>query len=163
MPDGVYLTQDDEPDVDQQAGEDVDEEKAESFMYFIRTGEFEVTIKSTFNEKESKEFKKQLYDGDHFGEIGLIYNSKRTATVKSLNYGSLARMTESGFKTLSGQFPGMVTAFKNYIFKYKDDLRTFLEMECDKIEYFRDLSMVTKQELMYNMDRQTYKEGQTIF
>ncbi len=42
-------------------------------------------------------------------------------------------------------------------------MRTFLEMECDKITYFRDLSMVTKQELLYSMERKTYKEGETIF
>lgn len=44
--------------------------------------------------------KRQLYDGDHFGEIGLIFSCRRTATVKSLNYGSLAKLTETGFKAL---------------------------------------------------------------
>ena len=72
-------------------------------MYFIRTGQFEVSIKSTFGGEEEdkfnpKVFKKQLYDGDHFGEIGLIFDTRRTATVKSLNYGSLARLSEEGFK-----------------------------------------------------------------
>ena len=73
------------------------------------------------------------------------------------------RLTEGGFKSLSRQFPSLTTAFKEYIFKYKDDLRTFLEMECDKIKYFRDLSMITKQELLYNMERKTYEEGRSIF
>jgi len=64
-----------------------------------------VTIKSAFNgdtdaETGPKVFKKQLYDGDHFGEIGLLFDTKRTATVKSMNYGSLARLKESGFKQL---------------------------------------------------------------
>jgi CRP-like cAMP-binding protein len=123
-----------------------------------------VTIKSDFglsDQTSSATSTKRvfLYDGDHFGEIGLIFNSKRTATVKSLNYGSLAKLDKSGFNDLSKQFPSLTTAFKEYIFKYKDDLRTFLEMECDKIRYFRDLSMITKQELMYNMERKTYKEG----
>mmetsp|Transcript_26628 Transcript_26628/g.35631 ORF Transcript_26628/g.35631 Transcript_26628/m.35631 type:complete len:82 (-) Transcript_26628:776-1021(-) len=36
-------------------------------------------------------------------------------------------------------------------------------MECDKIKYFRDLSMITKQELLYNMERKTYEEGRSIF
>ena len=36
-------------------------------------------------------------------------------------------------------------------------------MECDKIKYFRDLSMITKQELLYNMERRTYEEGSSIF
>ena len=80
---------------------------------------------------------KQLYDGDHFGEIGLIFNSKRTAKVKSLNYGSLARLNYTGYRELTQSFNTKETSiercFKEYMFKYKDDLRTFLEMECDKI------------------------------
>lgn len=57
----------------------------------------------------------------------------------------------------------MTQRFKEYCFKYKDDLKAFLEMELDKIKYFRDLSMITKQELIYNMERRTYTEGAHIF
>ena len=64
--------------------------------------------------------------------------------MKSLNYGSLARLTEGGFKALQLEFSNFTTCFKHYIFKYKDDLRAFLEMECDKIKYFRPLQMITK-------------------
>lgn len=136
-------------------------------MYFIRTGSFQVKINSPSSEQsntgEPNVFKKYLYDGDHFGEIGLIFNSRRTATVKSLNYGSLAKLTEQGFKSLERQFPSLSTSFKEYCFKYKDDLRTFLEMECDKIKYFSALSNITKQELLYSMERRTYEAGKPIF
>ena len=172
-PDGEFIKQDDAPFEDPNAkkgddDEEEDEEKQESFMYFIRTGQFEVSIKSTQSGEQTdsfnpKLFKKQLYDGDHFGEIGLIFSTKRTASVKSLNYGSLARLTEEGFKKLNNEFPSFTTSFKEYIFKYKDDLRTFLEIECDKIKYFRNLHMITKQELLYNMERRTYAEGDSIF
>ena len=46
---------------------------------------------------------------------------------------------------MQNEFPSLTTKFKEYIFKYKDELRAFLEMECDKIKYFKDLSMTTKQ------------------
>lgn len=36
-------------------------------------------------------------------------------------------------------------------------------MESNKIFYFRDLSMITKQELLYNMVRCTYDEGSHLF
>lgn len=85
-----------------------------------------------------------MYDGDHFGEIGLIYGLKRTATVSSKNYGSLACLTQSGLEELYKNFPKLKTCFKNYIFKYNDTLRAFLEMEMDKITYFRPLDMITK-------------------
>lgn len=70
-------------------------------MYFIRTGEFEVTIKSSFHDQNlasNGPKVRKLFDGDHFGEIGLIFNTNRTANVKSLNYGSLAMLTQGGFK-----------------------------------------------------------------
>ena len=144
------------------------EEPAESFMYFIRTGQFRVKIKQNFRDDRDvegapRDFETQLYDGDHFGEIGLIFDANRTATVQSTNYGSLARLREGGFKALQQQFKAFTTQFKYYIFKYKDDLRAFLEMECDKISYFKDVDMVTKQELLFNMERKTYLEGAPLF
>lgn len=67
----------------------------------------------------------------------MIFDSKRTASVKSINYGSLARLWKSGYDELKKSFSTKETSlercFKEYMFKYKDDLRTFLEMECDKI------------------------------
>ena len=75
----------------------------------------------------------------------MIFNSKRTASVKSLNYGTLALLSKKGYKVLLNNFAGLERCFKEYIFKYKDDLRTFLEMEADKIDYFKPLKMITKQ------------------
>lgn len=57
----------------------------------------------------------------------------------------------------------MIQRFKEYCFKYKDDLKAFLEMELEKVKYFRDLSMITKQELIYNMERRTYNQGDHIY
>ena len=75
----------------------------------------------------------------------------------------MARLSAEGFKILKQDFTNLTTCFKEYIFKYKDDLRTFLEIECDKIKYFRNLSMITKQELLFNMERKTYQQGESIF
>ena len=36
-------------------------------------------------------------------------------------------------------------------------------MECDKIDYFEDVNMVIKQELLFNMERKTYLEGAPLF
>lgn len=165
LPDQVYIYQDDaahddKSHLNEEEG-DMKKESKESFMYFVRTGQFEVEVNTNFldsiiTKPEDQPKKSLLYQGDHFGEIGLIYNCRRTATVTSLNYGSLAKLTKTGFSEMSQQFPSMMTSFKQNIYKYKDELRTFLEMECDKIRFFRDLSMLTKQELLNNMERKTY-------
>lgn len=36
-------------------------------------------------------------------------------------------------------------------------------MECDKIKYFKDLSMITKQEILCNMERRTYNQGDYLY
>lgn len=93
VPDGVLFEQDAEPAADPLTGE----EEGDPFMYFIRTGQYQVSIKSNFNTSKNSQPTievKYLFDGDHFGEIGLIYSTKRTATVKSQNYGSLAKLNK---------------------------------------------------------------------
>lgn len=140
-------------------GDDESSKNKQRFMYFIRSGEFHVTIESNFNagisaDDENDQELIHLYDGDHFGEIGLIYGLRRTATVRSKNYGSLAKLTiQSLEEDLQKSFPSLKTHFKHFIFKYKDTLRAFLEMEMDKITYFKPLNMITKQELLFNMER----------
>ena len=36
-------------------------------------------------------------------------------------------------------------------------------MEAEKIDYFKPLSMITKQELLFSMERRTYNEKDRIF
>ena len=100
-----------------------------------------------------------MIDGDHFGEIGMIFDSKRTATVRSENYGTLAILKMSQFIELSKTFELFSSLFKKQIFKYHDPLTTWLFMEMEKIQYFKNLSLITKQELIYSMERHTYEKG----
>ena len=73
-------------------------------MYFIRNGKFSVNIKtdhlnpSPLGEDVPKP--KQLIDGDHFGEIGMLFECRRTATVRSEQYGRLALLKKSDFHEL---------------------------------------------------------------
>ena len=48
------------------------------------------------------------------------------------------------------------------MFKYQDDVSMFLNVEMDKIPYFRLLSLQTKQEIIYAMERRTYEKGSLI-
>ena len=173
-PDDDYMKQYGAPNEDpvsKDKEDDVDEDEMKNkprFMYFIRSGEFTVSIESNFNvglsaNDDDNVETKRLYDGDHFGEIGLIYGLKRTATVRSKNYGSLAKLTWDDLENLEKSFESLSTHFKKYIFKYNDTLRAFLEMEMDKITYFKPLNMITKQELLYSMERNTYDINQVIF
>ena len=103
-----------------------------------------------------------LIDGDHFGEIGMLFDCKRTATVRSESYGGLALLRKKDYQELSKTFESLTSLFKKQIFKYQDELTTFLNVEMEKIDFFRTLSLTTKQELIFGMERFTYEKGAII-
>ena len=74
-----------------------------SAMYFIGRGACEVKIVD--QEGNLDDDARTLEEGSHFGEIQLIYQSHRSATVESLNYNTLAKLAYSDFRTLMGEFP----------------------------------------------------------
>lgn len=107
--------------------EEEEEHLNEPFMYFISKGVFAVTVKQDHlnpdplnDEMSLNKGNEQilLYEGAHFGEIGLLYDCKRTATVCSQNYGTLAKLKKSHFVELLKTFDNISTLFKKYIFKY---------------------------------------------
>ena len=45
--------------------------------------------------------------GEYFGEIALIYGCKRTATVQSLKYSTLAKLKKSDYQDILIEFPDL--------------------------------------------------------
>ena len=156
MPEQVLIRQEDAPDVvpinmnpdeDEKNEEPVEEKR----MYFIAKGKYDVYVKKNhivsvnqYSENSKEKPDRSLQDGEHFGEIGLIYGCKRTATVESANYGTLAMLNFDSYKELQKSFENIGELFKKQICLYDDEVKIFLEMACDKIDYFRNLSFMTK-------------------
>ena len=170
-PDLIYLQQEDAAWINPQDQDPDIENPPEAFMHFIRNGKFSVHIKTdnlrpVGDESEPNKPQSYLIDGDHFGEIGMMYEGKRTATIRSENYGTLAMLKKSHFNELSKTFDKFNCNFKeawsNQMFKYQDELSLWLMIEMDKISYFRALTLNTKQEIIYNMERITYEKGSPI-
>lgn len=61
-------------------------------MYVIAKGACQVSIMD--EKKINRKIKKTLRPGDYFGEISLIFGCKRTATVESSKYSTLAKLTK---------------------------------------------------------------------
>jgi hypothetical protein len=162
-PDTIYVQQRDEPEVninrsnDDEDNDDNVAQKVEPYMYFIRAGRYTVHVKDQFitrrsvavteenqEDDKNKDRCRELFEGDHFGEIGLIYGTKRTATVRSENYGTIALLSKSAYNDMIKSFDSMANLFKQHMFKYSDKLLNFLEFEMEKIDYFRQLNATTK-------------------
>src|SRR5262249_58702859 len=69
-------------------------------MYFILTGEVEVEIANPV----------RLRSGQFFGEIALLRDTERTASVTAVTEGQLLRLDVGGFRPLMTQYPGLGTA-----------------------------------------------------
>lgn len=71
-------------------------------MFLLAKGACEVSI---VDEKKNRHKLKVMRPGDYFGEISLIYGCKRTATVKSSKYSTLAILQKPQYKEVLVEFP----------------------------------------------------------
>jgi hypothetical protein len=75
------------------------EEQIGQEMYFIKRGEVEA-----FSEKTGRVYR-QMSAGSFFGEIALIYSSRRTASVKTLTYCELFVLYKDDFEQVLNNYP----------------------------------------------------------
>jgi len=102
-------------------------------MYFISKGDCAVTVVDQDGNTEIIE--RLLTKGDHFGEIGLIYKCRRTASVISRNYNTMARIAYSHYRDVASEYPEFEKLMKTYSFRYKDKRKKFLIGLIRKVYY----------------------------
>jgi len=72
-------------------------------MYFISKGDCAVNIK---DEKGRWQIAVSLLtEGAHFGEISIVYRCKRTATIVSRNYNTMARLSYFPYREINNEYP----------------------------------------------------------
>jgi len=135
------------------AGEDPDN------MFFLATGKCEVEI---IDENRATHLVRYLRPGDYFGEVGLLYKTKRTATVRTSVYSNLAVMTGTDFYSTISQYPDMAVHLKSRVSEYKDSMRCFLLNAINKIPYLRNLSHELQDCIIYSLKPQSYDANSTV-
>jgi CRP-like cAMP-binding protein len=70
-----------------------DSREDNNFMFFIERGECMVQINDKDKLRNKSKKMRTLYPGDYFGEIAFLYNSKRSTSVTSTNYTTLALLS----------------------------------------------------------------------
>ena len=72
-------------------------------MYFLSKGDCVVNIKNV--DGTDSNTKTLLTEGDHFGEMAMIYRCKRTASVISRNYNTMSRISFLQYREIVNEFP----------------------------------------------------------
>lgn len=75
-------------------------------MYILAKGE--CFVKYVDQKKKLTDNHRTLRPGEYFGEISMIYGCKRTATVVSRKYSTLAQLTRAKFKEIVTEFPELL-------------------------------------------------------
>ena len=125
-------------------------------MYFIAKGGCSVVIR---DEKKKETQVRVLKEGDHFGEIGMIYKCRRSAHVSSLNYNTMAILDEEKFKSLVSEYPDYVKFLKGHLQKYKDPKKMFLLRTMQRVEFFQGISKEAQHDIIYSLKPKYYEKG----
>ena len=91
-------------------------------MFFLAKGTCTVWVK---DHMKRNRLVNELSQGDYFGEISLITDSNRTATVKSHNYCTLACLSKNTFYELCQNFPDILVKLKKKALEYNDPWKKF--------------------------------------
>ena len=92
---GTFLTSPEEEIFKQ--GDDSEE------IFYIIQGDCVLNI--TEHDLKTNNAVKLMVEGDHIGEIGIIYKCKRTASVVSRNYNVMSRLGKHNFRELALEYP----------------------------------------------------------
>lgn len=130
-------------------------------MFFLARGEWSVSV---ISEKQREIFVRTLVEGDYFGEIGLIKQWKRTASVSSKNYATLAEFDFEVYTKLMSEFPNVKVKMEKHIETYDDPWKAFMIKGLRNIDFLsKNVGVKTIEELMYCLDTININEDTVLF
>ena len=134
--------------------------EATTDMYLVGRGECVVNFKN----EEGVIVRNHclLHPSDYFGEIALVYGCKRTASVFSSKYSTVAKLTKPKFKEITSEFPELLEALKGQIYNYTDSVKTFALQCLQRVEFLEGISVEAMHEVLYGMDLHRYAKGQVF-
>ena len=106
---------------------------------------------------------KLLCEGSHFGEIALIYKTRRTCSVICRNYNTMARLTKERFRVIKADQPRFYSKLKENCTMYRDSNSLF-RMECiKKICYMKKLPKHILFNLLFSLEERFYFAEEMLF
>lgn len=129
-------------------------------IYFVSEGTCEVEV---LDEMKEKHRVKLLLQGSYFGEIAVLFETTRTATVKSIDFASLAVLGKDKLGSLFNKFPTIKKSLMAGIIKYKDPYQMFIEKSLNKLTYFQGLPGNSLNKIIYSLPVYSCPVGTDVF
>jgi CRP-like cAMP-binding protein len=138
----------------------IQEEQEAHAMFFLADGVCSVEV--TDENKDPKHVR-ELSKGAHFGEVSLVYNTKRTATVMSDTYCNIAEVSSKDFYQILNHFPSLKMRMRKFTSVYNDVWKEYLLSILGQIEYLNELPEDSFRELVYYMIPEKFEPNEYIF
>jgi len=94
---------------------------------------------------------RRLEKNEYFGEVSLVYDSVRSATVTCANYCTLGKIGLKTIYTICAAYPFFRKALISAIQLYNDQTKVFLNSVLREIPYLKDCSEDTISSLALSM------------
>lgn len=134
-------------------------------LYYLVKGKCEVEVN---DEHKQPHRIKHLQPGNYFGELALLYNTSRTATVRSVGYSTIGIIDKADFLQLAENFPDAIPSMKRATKHYSDPWKSFITSALRRVPYFKSLPDDAITLLMYTLhskaldtDTMLFSEGST--
>lgn len=141
-------------------GEDINNNDC---MFFLEKGECEVKVRDKQKLRNTDKTVRQLYPGDFFGEIAMIYRERRSTSVVSSNYTTLGKISTFKMNEAFAKFPDLKTFMIERIKEYDDNLKIFFERALCSIDYLQGVQSEVMNELIFSFIPVHYEKGSIIF
>ena len=111
-------------------------------------------------------YTRSLHEGDHFGEIALIYKCKRSATVISSNYNTLATLIAARFKEVISEFPEYENCLRQHIISeygdQKDPKITFTRRMIKRVHYLKNVDNEILFDIMFSLKSKNFEKDTVV-
>lgn len=141
-------------------GEDPFANNQEPKLYFVAKGEWEVLVRILDDNTPIKSNKLRI--GDHFGEISILYNWRRTASVMSTKYATIGWLSLAKYREVLFKYQEISDKFFEQIYEYNDSLKLFKENRLKEIPYLKHLSKPSIHEVIFKLKIATYEKGNIL-
>lgn len=103
-----------------------------------------------------------LVKGDHFGEIGCLYSCRRTASVISMAYNVMSRLTRNRLRQFTVDHPEISSLLKKHVFSYEDKKKKFFLNVFMRIPFLKDMDTEMFHEFMFSLKEIKFEHNEIV-